>query len=186
MEFKLELCNIITRTDVGGIILLTIPNIILRSDLSLLPKENLYTICTDLGLLTEGGGNDLANRIWEKIKDDKELQNIALERDKSKLLVGKTSVTWYRLGAGATLQSSKESIIKEAGYNPFEQRIVPPSIGVTTTPSIIGAAQGENNDEYYLRFIYKDGVNTKYYGQETIVTPVIKVATVYMNINTVA
>ncbi|WP_027937319.1 hypothetical protein [Anaeroarcus burkinensis] len=161
--------------------MLTIPNVVLRSDFAHLSKEDLRTICTELELTQTGSVDDLSGRIWDKIKDNKELQNTALDAHQSKLLCGKTAITWYNLQAGASLKGAKKLIIASLGRNPFEEKKIPSQSELTTDPVIIGATQGKTEHDYYLRFMYRSGVLTHSSGVESVLIPLSKIVTVYIN-----
>lgn len=164
--------------------MLKVPNIVLPSDFSHLSKDSLHAICAELEIPNDGTVNDLSNRVWDKIKDSNELQNVALYQHSNKLLCGKTAITWYRLTSGSTLKGAKELIISALGVNPFEVRRIPTKEKLTTDPILIGAAPGNEPYEYYLRFMYKSGVTTHYFGAEKLVTPISTLVTVYINEST--
>ncbi|MEH7046825.1 hypothetical protein V7055_25935 [Bacillus thuringiensis] len=158
----------------------TIQNLAMIKDLVNLPKDILTEICTDADLSTEGTAKDLAGRIWGRIREDKELQNTVLESVKGKIVAGKTSVTWYSTTNG-NLFGAKELIAQNGGsFNPFETVVIPSRDTVTSTPVLIGAAQGDAEHEYYLRFIYKYGVGFDYY-RDMVPFPKTRLCTVYIN-----
>ncbi|WP_267414019.1 hypothetical protein [Bacillus sp. GC_Bacil_1] len=158
----------------------TIQNLTMIKDLVSLPKELLKEICTNSDLSTDGTTQDLAGRIWGRVREGTEIQNRTLDSVKDKLMAGKTSVTWYSTTNG-DLFGAKELIIQNSGrFNPFERVVVPQREAVTSTPVLIGAAPGETDHEYYLRFIYKCGVGFDYY-RDMVPFPKTKLCTVYIN-----
>lgn len=52
---------------------------------------------------------------------------------------------------------------------------------LTTAPVMIGGAVGDSEEEFYLRFIYKNGVRKEFYGTEITISPVSEITTVYVN-----
>ncbi|EPY7701422.1 hypothetical protein [Bacillus paranthracis] len=159
----------------------TIQNLAMIKDLVNLPKDVLKEICLNSNLSTEGIGKDLANRIWERVRESKELQNSALEIVKDKIVAGKTSVTWYNTTTSGNLIGAKDLIIRNNNrFNPFERVIIPQLEAVTSTPVLIGAAHGDTEHEYYLRFIYKYGVGFDYY-RDMVSYPKTRLCTAYIN-----
>lgn len=126
---------------------------------------------------------ELAYGIWNKIKSDPELQKIALDRCINRLLCGKTSVTWFT--PLEDIRGCKEIIIensiKNSGFNPFETRVIPNNDKLTSTPKLVCGANGSEDGEYYLRFIYKSGVSSNFSPTEMVLIPKSKVVTVYVN-----
>ncbi|QYY44800.1 hypothetical protein ACKE5C_19025 (plasmid) [Aneurinibacillus thermoaerophilus] len=161
--------------------MLTIQNTVLLSDVLKLPKQTLKDICTDLDLPNDGLAGDLSERIWVKISKDRVLQNLGLKNCKDKLLAGRTSVTWYSIEGTETLDGMKELIIENNDFNPFEKVVIPPRDTLTSTPILISGAQGEEEGEYYLRFMYKSGVIRDIYGEEMTTRPKSSVGNVYIN-----
>jgi hypothetical protein len=160
--------------------MLTIQNICLIKDIVGLPKDTLKDICTNSGLPTDGTVNDLALRIWEHIRENRVNQNNALENVKNRILAGKTAVTWYSSVVEGALRDAKQVIIESSPFNPFEEVVLPQIENLTKTPVLIGAASGDTESEYYLRFIYKSGVIRDYY-RDVEARPVTKLCTVYVN-----
>ncbi len=156
-----------------------IPNIAMWSDMVNLPKETLRDICINLGIPEKGSVDELCERIWPKIKDNKEVQLQSLGDAKSKLLGGKTSVTWFSLDTD--LMGFKDRIIGGIGYNPFDVIRVPGVDDITAHPVIISGAVGDTEDEYYLRFMHRIG-NARYvYGTDLEYRPRTETTTVYFN-----
>lgn len=160
--------------------MLTIANIAMLKDIVRLPKDSLTEICTNLNLPSSGVKDDLANRIWDRIRGDRTLQNEALEPVKNRILAGKTAVTWYKSTASDSLWGAKKLIIENCDFNPFETATVPFIDELTSTPVLISGADGEEEGEYYLRFIFKSGVVRDYY-TETITRPKTQLCNVYIN-----
>ncbi|SHH35982.1 hypothetical protein [Desulfosporosinus lacus] len=158
----------------------TIPNVVFANDITRLPKITLTEICTDLNLDNGGSAYELAQRVWEHIRDGQNSENV-LEKSKNKLLVGQASLTWFRLESRESLRGSRELVIENAGFNPFEQVKLPLKEQLTTEPVLIAGANGEYVCEYYLRFMYKNGVKKEYYGNEMNISPISEITTVYVN-----
>lgn len=127
---------------------------------------------------TEGTISDLSSRIWEEIKGDREVQDEVLSVVKSRILSGKTTVTWYK--AEGSLLGAKDLIINNLSFNPFQTVNLPDRNELTNEPVLFAAAEGSNESEYYLRFIYKSGVVRDYYS-EVETRPLTKMCTVYVN-----
>jgi len=161
--------------------MLTIQNIALINDIVRLPKESLQEICADINLPTDGTVTELAESIWTIISTDLERQNRALEAYRNKVLCGKTSVTWYHLSTGGSLDGARQQIINNCGFNPFEEINIPPAEQLTSTPVLISAAPGTIESEYYLRFMYRSGVSRYFYGATMQLLPKSNVRTVYVN-----
>ncbi|CEP67907.1 Uncharacterized [Moorella glycerini] len=161
--------------------MLTIQNVALLNDIIQLPKDNLQEICTNLDLSRDGSSTDLAEKIWLAICDNREKQNRILEPYKNRILCGKTSITWFKLSPGGSLKGAKEKIIKNCGFNPFETINIPPPEELSGTPVLISGAIGANENEYYLRFIYKSGVSRLFYGAKLDLRPKSAVKTIYIN-----
>lgn len=141
-------------------------DIIFFTDILKLPKQSLKDICTDLRLESTGSSFDLASRIHEYIRLN---NNEALNRVQSRLLAGKTSVTWF-LGNQENIFENVLEKIYEISPN-LENNIEHiPTEQITTDPRLIAIAQGMGN-KIYLRFIYNSSVRREVNG---------------LNVNTVA
>lgn len=163
--------------------MLTIQNISLIKDIVGLPKETLIHICTSSDIPTEGTVSDLAYRIWETTREDADIQNKVLESVSNRILAGKTAATWYRSVEEGALRGARQVIIESNPFNPFERVVLPPIEALTNEPVLFGAAIGNNENEYYLRFIYKAGIVRDYY-RDVESRPITKVCTVYINEST--
>lgn len=146
--------------------LLRLEDIILPNDLFRLPSITLKEICTDLDLSSSGTALDLAMRIWDTISQNQQKEEKAREKYKEKIFCGKTSVTWYHLTGNSELKGLKQFIIEGSLFNPFQELRVPDIEDLTSDPVIIGACDGDNDGEYFLRFMYKSGVIKQAYGTE--------------------
>lgn len=155
----------------------SIPQIVFVNDITRLPKITLAEICTDLNLDASGSAFDLAQRVWEFLRKNMGSDAI-LNKSKDKLLAGQVSVTWFRFD---DLSDAKGLITKNCGFNPFEQVKVPPKENLTTAPCLIAGSIGNTENEYYLRFMYKNGVRKEFYGTEMNVVPISEITTVYVN-----
>lgn len=160
--------------------MLTIQNIALIKDIVGLPKETLRLICTNAELPTEGTVNDLAYRIWETIREDSQAQIRVLESVANRILAGRTATTWYRSIEEGALRGAKQIIIENTTFNPFERVVLPPIENLTNEPVLIGAANGNTENQYYLRFIYKSGYVRDYY-RDVESRPITKICTVFIN-----
>ncbi|TWK09613.1 hypothetical protein CHCC20441_2481 [Bacillus licheniformis] len=156
----------------------SIQNISLIKDIVTLPKDFLIDICNHIGLPNDGTTNDLSSRIWESISGDREVQNEALSIVKSRILSGRTTVTWYK--AEDNLVGVRDLIIQSVDFNPFEVVNLPDRETLTDTPVLFAAAEGKDETEYYLRFIHKSGVVRDYYS-DVETRPITKITTVYVN-----
>lgn len=159
--------------------MLTIQNISTLRDVIGLPKDSLKDICTRLDLPTQGTKDDLAYRILEKIRGNRQLQNSALESVKDKLLAGKTAITWYSSAVTDSLRGAKELIIRNLQQDPFQVVTFPLPEDLTSTPQLISAANGDSEGEYYLRFMWKSGIRRDYYTGST--SPIPRLCNVYIN-----
>lgn len=161
--------------------MLTVKNLIMLNDLTRLSKDVLRQICHAMDVPSIGHVHDLALRVWKKVKDDRELQNEVFALHQDKILAGRTAVTWY-LAADERLSGMKESLIRQHPFNPFERIEIPhPQDQLTETPTLIGAAGTDG--AYYLRFMFKTGVTSYFYGSEMVAQPRCSTGTVYVDEN---
>ncbi|GAV21626.1 hypothetical protein [Carboxydothermus pertinax] len=159
--------------------MLQIENIAFWSDIISLPKETLRDICIKLELSDKGTVDELCERIWERIRGNKELQLYALENARHQLLGGKRSITWFTLDTD--LHGFKNIIISSLSFNPFEEIKIPETNAITTEPVIIAGAEGDSPGEYYLRFMYRVGNVRFVYGTEVSYRPQAEITTAYIN-----
>jgi len=155
----------------------SIPQIVFVNDIVKLPKITLAEICTDLDLDSSGTAYQLAQRVWEFLRKNSGSGAI-LDKSKDKLLAGQVSVTWFH---SDDLSDVKGLIKKNCGFDPFEQVIVPRKEDLTTTPCLIAGSKGNSDNEYYLRFMYKNGVRKEFYGTDMNIVPISEITTVYVN-----
>lgn len=155
-------------------------DVVFLTDIVRLPKDTLKEICTDLNLDDSGVSFELASRIWDHIIKNRESVH-TLEKCKGKLLAGQTSVTWYQIESRESLKGIKELIETQCGFNVFETVNIPVLDDLTTEPVLITGAQGYEDGQYYLRFMYKNGVRREYYGTEVSVSPKSEITTVVID-----
>lgn len=72
--------------------MLTVPRIVIHSDVVNLTKEDLQAICSDLNLDTVGHNVELAQRIWHTVSENADLMNQALGERITKIQCGKMAV----------------------------------------------------------------------------------------------
>jgi len=161
--------------------MLKVQNIVLKSDIDRLPREIIRDIAVSLGVAAERSFGEIVDNIWEKLLDDHDLRHSVLEPVKHKILCGKTSVTWYTFSEETSLEGVRELIIRNSSFNPFQEIRVPVPDSLTSTPVLIGAAQGETEHEYYLRFMRKCGVVRYYHGYQSQSLPTTEAKTIYVN-----
>lgn len=164
--------------------MLRVQNIATFSDLRRLNRDCLEEICNDHKIPTDGAIDELVERIWNEVKENPNKQTTILERCINKILCGKTSVTWYRLASGASLQGSREQLISKCGYNPFTSLRRVNIDNLTSKPELIAAAVGDTSHEYFLRFIYSSGVTNTPVGFDVIPNSKSGIGTVYVNEST--
>lgn len=171
----------------------TLQDIVLLEDLLKLPKDILKEICTELNLPSEGLADELTRIIWEKINNNKTSMNLVLEPYKNRLFCGKSpSLSWFKVIENNTQKqltlidneskdlSIKKIIIKNLGYNPFEHIQIPDESQLTTTPTVISAAN-ISDDEYFFRFMYKIRNTQAFYANKITTYPKNKIITVLVN-----
>ncbi|MBP2646115.1 MAG: hypothetical protein H6Q75_1555 [Firmicutes bacterium] len=158
--------------------MMTVQNLVLVQDIVRLPKTTLEEICTKLSVTKDGSLDELTVRIWGQLVDNPELQNSALEHCRNRIFGGRLSVTWYTPADGFTLSNLFEILTENCNFDVFNTIKIPQNI--TTTPEVIGAAKGEQEGEYFLRFIYKSPIFRNFYDIKTVY-PRSAVATVVIN-----
>ncbi|GAA0428923.1 hypothetical protein GCM10008983_01550 [Lentibacillus halophilus] len=157
----------------------TISEIIFIQDLMSLPKSDLKDICTDLNLEDSGYKGDLAGRIYSSLNHSKKTKNDVLENYKNKIFAGKTSLTWFKLNNMLSKEEFKNLIRENHSFDPFETTSIPPLHEISTEPFLIGGSDGNNNNDVFLRFIHKSGVNEEPHVTEITTTPKTSLSTVY-------
>ncbi|WP_370225310.1 hypothetical protein [Cytobacillus sp.] len=158
-----------------------IGDIVFLNDISKLPKETLQDICTDLTIDTSGTSADLANRVWEYVQKNRRKQDSPIKASFNKLLAGKTSVSWFELENETSLVGLKDKIIKGSKFNPFTEIKLPQTHELTTEPVLFAAANGEKENQYFLRYAYRNGVRRHTDFTEVNFVPRSDVATVYID-----
>ncbi|MCT1901870.1 hypothetical protein [Oceanobacillus sojae] len=159
----------------------TIPAITLIQDLFSLPKNTLSEICTDLDLNDDGYKGDLTNRIFQHVANQTKLKESSLASYSDKIFGGKTSITWYQFDTHLSIKDFNNLIDEALTFNPYEGIHIPASEDITTIPQIIGAAKGLKENEVFLRFMYKSGVNQEVYATGIETTPRTSLTTAYYN-----
>jgi hypothetical protein len=158
----------------------TITDIIFMSDIVRLPKASLVEICESMNLEISGKTYELSQRIWDNLSQH---QDEALEQCKQKLLAGQTSVVWYRVEEDS-LNNLEDVLIQYCPFNPFQEIRRPNFDELPQDPQIMCAARGINEGEYFVRFIYQDGVRRDVGLTEMQISPRSEVTTVYLNVLT--
>jgi hypothetical protein len=158
-----------------------ISDIVFLNDINKLPKETLKDICTDLTLDTDGTISDLANRVWDYIKNNRKQQNATIIKSQNKLLAGTTSVTWFELEDKNSLKGIKDIIIKNSKNNPFTQVTLPEVRELTTEPILFAAAEGDIDSQYFLRYAYRNGIRKHSDFTEVTVVPRSDVGTIFID-----
>ncbi len=142
-------------------------DLILPSDFARLLKYDLKSICSSLGVSTDGNNAVLADAIWKEMKADSKIKGRILnEWLPSHLLAGKTAVTWFR--PNSEIESLKSKIISNYKFNIFENIRFPES---TTNPelSIFGGFDDIVNGKYFFRFAL-NGWQSPHWEQERLVS----------------
>ncbi|WP_058830692.1 hypothetical protein [Paenibacillus polymyxa] len=162
--------------------MLKISQLVLLNDLMHLPKEKLKEICIDLDMTDDGAVSELVSKIWSRVKESQGMRDRIFDASRGQIFGGKTSVSWYKFSDG--IRGIKDLIVKNhPAFNPFETVNMPLREDVSSDPKLIGAAEGWNEHEYYLRYMYKVGV-TKEIILDTIETrPKTSTTTLYVNEN---
>lgn len=163
-----------------GDIMLQTAELVLLSDLMHLPKEKLKEICSDLDLTNDGAASELVSKIWPLMKESQESKGRVFEASKQQIFGGKTSVSWYKFSEG--MKGIKQVIeSNNPGFNPFESVHMPNRDDITSEPFLIGAAQGEEEHEFYLRYMYKVGVTREIIHDTIEIRPKTTTTTLYIN-----
>ncbi|MEK4188120.1 hypothetical protein [Paenibacillus sp. FSL L8-0494] len=160
--------------------MLIISELVLLDDIMHLPKDTLKEICTDLNLPNDGAARDLVTRIWP-LMTQPVVRTRFYANSKERIFGGKTSVSWYRFTEG--LRGIRRLIEENSAFNPFESVIIPRRDEITSEPVLIGAAEGPNENEYYLRYMYKVGVTTEIILDNIEVRPRTTTTTLFVNEN---
>ncbi|WP_313428341.1 hypothetical protein [Siminovitchia terrae] len=153
-----------------------IANIVFFPDVIKLPKEILKEVCTDLMLDTSGTSYDLAQRLWDRINTE---NREGLRTSENRLLAGKSSVSWFKINEGA-LRGFKD-LLQQSQSNPFETIEYIQASDLTSEPILIAAAEGNNDNEIYLRYAYNSGNRRSVSGTEVNIVPKSEITTVYID-----
>lgn len=156
-----------------------ISDITLISDLQSLSKDILTDLCTDLSLETTGYKIDLVRRVQEYINNSSD--NHLFESAHNILLAGKMSCRWYKLSTIISAEYIIEKFKEEHTFNPFEQIVIPNVESLESTPVLLTCAQGLEEKDIFMRFMYKSGVAQKAYGNELHPVVSTSVSTVYID-----
>lgn len=154
-----------------------ITDIVFFPDVLKLPKQILKEICTDLGLDTGGVSYDLALRLWDTINGE---NRSGLEACENRLLAGRSSVTWFKIENVGALEGFKE-LLQQQQPNPFEEINHMAASDLTSEPIMIAAAEGNNENEIFLRYVYNNGNRREVSGTEVRLVPKTEIATVYID-----
>ncbi|MED3897395.1 hypothetical protein P4797_20695 [Priestia aryabhattai] len=161
--------------------MLVIPNIVTYQDVRRLSKSILQEICINLSLTNEGSQSELAEKVWIKVRGDQQLQKDAFESYKDHVLAGKTSVSWFEFINSSNISGLKEHIIEESIGNPFNNVLNFAPEDIDSSPLLISAANGDEEGEYYLRYVFKSGTYSDFDGVDLTVRSRTSLATVYVN-----
>lgn len=138
----------------------TIKSLIFPQDLHRLSKTLLKEICNKMTLDTNGNVNELASRVWDVFEH---IDGDVLKIISDTIFSGAVSLAWYQPTNKTDLTGFKQSIINKMPFNPFKTVVTPNSENVPIDPTIIGAADIDGSQIYYLRFIHRTGVNVDYF-----------------------
>lgn len=160
--------------------MLQISDIILFSDIARLPKDLLREICSNVNESNDGTINELVSKIWPKMRENQDSRRRVYESAQDRIFGGKTSVSWFVFTEG--ISGVKETIIQNMeSFNPFNELRVPSSEEILSEPILIGAAQGNTTQEFFLRYTYRTGVTREVYLDTLEVRPRTTTTTVYVN-----
>ncbi|NMM52049.1 hypothetical protein [Paenibacillus aquistagni] len=161
---------------------MNISELVLLDDIVHLPKETLKEICTSLNTPDDGSTSELVSRIWPLIKGNNVKREQVYSECKERIFGGKTSVSWYKFDEG--IKDVRQLIINShKEFNPFEEMKIPPRDQISNEPTLIGAASGSKNGEYYLRYMYKVGVTREIIMDSIELRPRTTTTTLYVNEN---
>lgn len=165
----------------GGEVMLSIPNLVTYYDIIRLPKNVLKEICSNLNLSDNGTSFELAVRIWTAIQDNPELQCKALQGHENKILAGKTSISWFEFINSDGIKGLKNILIKNNKTNPFEVHTEYSEEDLNNGPILKCAAETNNKNKYYLRYIYKSGTTANVSEEGISFRPATSMATVFID-----
>ncbi len=161
--------------------MLNIQNSSFITDVVRLPKEVLQQMCTDLGIPDAGSVTDLANEIWEQVRDNQVLRNVVLGTGRERLLAGRTSVAWFRPANGCSLEGARARITQNAGFDPFARIRNCSANELTSTPVLMTAGTNGDDSKYYLRLMLRTGVSRVFNGTEMERRPRTSIITAYVD-----
>lgn len=157
---------------------------IIASDLIKFNKDDLNEIATEMDIITkQKDKSTLAIQVIDKLKgelnktDNSKIKKIIGEN----LLAGKTSIKWYDFNLNIDYNTIKENIIDNSDFQILNEINIPEPSKLSTDPRIFGGYFDDENEEIYLRFIYKSSVKSEFYGLEFDTRPVPGYCTLYIN-----
>lgn len=151
------------------------------NDLQALSKQILSDICVDLNLDDSGNKIDLVIKIQEFINENTD--TILPDRVNDYLLAGQTSCKWYKLDHQLNEQTLVEKISAEISFDPFTAINVPDIESIKTTPLIVSAGKGADENKLYIRYIYRSGIAQKAHGNTIQPVAYTSTSTVVLDIN---
>lgn len=157
----------------------TVKSLIFAQDLNKLNNSFLQEICEEMGLQSTGLSNELTIRIWNAFST---ISAETLKKIESSIFTGATSLAWYKTTNESKLIDLKNTLINKLSFNPFEEIHLPDN-GVDNDPVIIGAADIENKNAYYLRLMYKASVNVDFYMSDARQHVKHDIITVYIDVD---
>lgn len=157
----------------------TIKKIIFPQDINKIPNTVLKVICDDMEISSTGTSGELTNRIWEVY--DRIPEGI-FKRIEENAMAGSTSIAWFQLNKKEeTLLGTKDKIIEELNFDPFNEVRIPNEDEILSEPKVICGATIGNDREYYLRFIHRTGTTTSYFVNTQHVGIRQEITTVYVD-----
>lgn len=136
----------------------SIKSLIFGQDINKLSNSFLKEICEELNLETTGNSNELTSRILSNFE---RVEGSLLNKVEQYIFTGATSLAWYKAVNPTGLQDFKQRLISKLQSNPFENVLTDYS-HVGSEPVVIGAAEIQGKNAFYIRLIYRASVSVDY------------------------
>ena len=164
--------------------MLDLTNFIIPNDLSKFNKSDLKDLATELNISNDiDNKSELAIEVYKEFKNAKEIGDNFKTIINSKLLAGRLATKWFESENKLEFQEIYEALSNNNSdsINSIDISKIDNNENLTTNPTIFGFIFDNNQQEMFIRFVYKNGVKSEIDGTTIIKRSIPAYATLYIN-----
>lgn len=158
--------------------------IIIPNDLTKFNKNDLEDLATELDISSDiDNKSELAVEIYKQFKDKQDLSDDFKEIINNKLLAGRTATKWFESEKALNFKEVLEALSSnnENAINNIDISKVGNNENLMTSPTIFAIVFNEEQEQLFIRFVYKNGIRHEVNGTNINKISVPAYSTLYID-----